>query len=61
MSPDESPENLALRWMAVWKTPESYIHLSQSARHTYDRELNYDVFVDRLCGEVLDPILAAKN
>jgi hypothetical protein len=50
MSPDESPESLALRWMAVWKTPESYIHLSQSARRTYDRELNYDVFVDRLCG-----------
>ena len=61
MSPDESPEDLALRWMGIWKTPESYIHLSQNARHTYEQTLNYDVFVDRLCGEVLDPIVARGN
>lgn len=61
MSPDESPEDLALRWMATCQKPETYIHLSKSARHTYEQTLNYDVFVDRLCGEVLDPILSVKN
>lgn len=61
MSQNESPEELALRWFALWNKKGFYIQMSKNARFTYEKHLNYDVFVDRLCGEVLDPLLALKN
>ncbi|QJD96948.1 glycosyltransferase family 4 protein [Mucilaginibacter robiniae] len=48
MQVGETPQSLASRWVAIWRSKEAYQNISLSARAEFDNRLNYDVFCDQL-------------
>ena len=57
---DESVEDFAMRWIAVWRDRETYKAISARSHAEFKERLNYDIFANKL-EKVLVSVLENEN